>query len=83
MRFTYSRKIMSRMTIVRYGSPSGLDEAVYGSQCIVKHHDSEAYEIYLQVGKDREKPKWEHIGQFTPHSSQDYINKSIEHRLGE
>lgn len=73
---------MSRMTIVRYGKPTRFDEAPHGSKCMVRYHNEDAYDIYLQVNKDREKPNWEHIGQFNHQSSHEYIEQIILSRLG-
>lgn len=73
---------MSKMTIVRYGAPTKLDSAEYGSQCIVRYHGSEDYDLYLQTRKSEEDAKWELIGSFTPKVPQEYIDQLISMRLG-
>lgn len=70
------------MTIVRYGQPTKLDSAEYGSQCMVRYHGQDDYDLYLQTGKDEEDPQWDHIGSFNQQSSQSYINQIIDSRLG-
>lgn len=72
---------MDVMTIVRYGQPSKMDEAAYGSKCIVRSHHDDDYQLYLQVHKKSDDPKWELIGLFGPGSSQHYIDQLINMRL--
>lgn len=73
---------MSKMTIVRYGQPTKLDSAEYGSQCIVKYHGSDNYDLYLQTNKSEDNAQWELIGSFTPTVPQEYIDQLIHMRLG-
>lgn len=73
---------MSKMTIVRHSSPSSLDQADYGSRCIVQDHYDEMYELYVQTSKDSEKPKWDLVGMFTPRTAQEYVDQLVDMRLG-
>lgn len=70
------------MNIVRYGVPTKLDEAPYGSRCMVKYHNQETYELYIQASKESEQPQWDFIGQFSHLSSQDHIDQMVSKRLG-
>lgn len=73
---------MSKIIMNRYGKPSHLDTAPYASQCFVRYHDKESYDLYIQTSKDQENPKWELIGCFNPTTSDYYINELISMRLG-
>lgn len=73
---------MEKMTIVRHSKPCSLDEAAYGSKCIVRDNHHDDYELYLQTSKDEERPKWDLIGIFNQQSSQLYIDQLIDMRLG-
>lgn len=73
---------MSKMTLVRYGQPTKLDAAQYGSQCIVRYHGHDDYDLYVQTSKDEQDAKWDLIGSFNPKTSQEYINTLIDMRLG-
>jgi len=75
---------MSRVTIVRHGAPSKMDYAIYGSVCIVADHGNDTFDLYVQVSKNEEDPKWDLVGcgfdQSIPHA---YIDILVERRLGE
>lgn len=73
--------MVSRSIIERYGNPSLLDQAQYGTICKVSSHHRDTYDIYLQVGDDEEDPEWEHLGSFDEKSKEDYINQLIDSRL--
>lgn len=72
---------MSEFTIVRYGMPTKMDEAPYGSKCIVKRHQDDIYHMYLQVSHKDDNPNWELIGVFGPQSPEEYIQQLIKRRL--
>jgi hypothetical protein len=73
---------MEKMTIVRHSQPSSLDQAAYGSKCIVKDNHGSDYELYIQTSKDEDRPKWDIVGIFNDQSSQFYIDQLIDMRLG-
>lgn len=73
---------MSKITIVRYGQPGKMDCASYGSECIVRYHGEENYDLYVQTAKDEYHPDWDFIGSFTSKESPEYINELISMRLG-
>jgi len=75
---------MSRVTIVRYGVPSKMDYASYGSTCIVADHNAYYYDLYVQASKNEEEPKWDLIGcGFDQSTPQEYIQILVDKRLGE
>jgi hypothetical protein len=77
-----TKDFMNKITLVRYGKPTQLDTASYGSECFVRYHGEEDYDLYVQTSKDSDNPNWDLIGSFTPKTSQDYINELISMRLG-
>jgi len=70
------------MIIVRRSAPCNLDEAEFGSRCIVKDNHHDEYQLYLQVHKNAETPNWEFLGIFNQQSSQFYIDELINTRIG-
>ncbi len=73
---------MDKITIVRHSAPTSLDQAPYGSKCIMKHSHHNSYEVHLQISKNTEKPNWDYLGTFNEYSSDQYIEQMISDRLG-
>lgn len=66
---------LTPMHLVRYGQPSRLDAAPYGSTCKVNHGNW--FEMYLQMNKNPEEPRWEAIGTFSPEQTKNDIKEEI------
>lgn len=73
---------MHAVTLIRYSQPTILDQAKYGTKCVVKNSNSDSYGLYVQTGKDQMNPQWELVGMFNSHTSQQYTDQLVDMRLG-
>jgi len=66
--------------IYRHSIPSHLDTAPALTQCHVKT-PSGLVDVYVQLSREPEKPRWIYIDSFNEHLSTYKIKKLIEKRL--
>jgi len=68
---------MEEKIILRYGAPSNLDHAPYGTQCRVGIGKND-FDLYLQVNKHSdEDPHWELVGNFPTSIDPEEIKRII------
>lgn len=61
------------MIIEKYTTPTSFDSAEYGTRWRVLGHDEQDCQIYIQVSKEINNPKWCKIGSFLEKSFEDYM----------
>lgn len=62
--------------ITRYGPPSKLDHAARGTACKVSH--GLEFDLYAQIGKDEEDPKWIILGTFNNSTTEEQLDEAIK-----
>lgn len=70
------KDVPNQVMLLRYGEPSKLDQASFGTACkVTKEH---TIELYLQMSKDECVPNWQLITTLALNASQEHINNEIE-----
>ena len=66
--------------IIRFGEPSKLDHAPYGTECKVTR--SKEFDIYIQMSQNEENPNWMFIGNFQNEFPEEELKIEIQNALG-
>lgn len=69
------------MIVIRHSEPTVLDQLPFKSQCRIPRPNQLSFDLYVQISKDEEKPRWEYGGYFLSAEKPETISKLIEKRL--
>jgi len=66
--------------IIRFGEPSKLDHAPYGTECKVTRYKE--FDIYIQISQNEDSPNWIFIGTFSNEFPEESLQVEIQNALG-
>lgn len=69
------------MIVVRHSEPTILDALPFGSQCRVPRSNKLSYDLYVQISRDEENPKWEYGGYFLTAEKDEEVKTWIDAKL--
>lgn len=67
---------MEPKIITRFGEPSKMDTADFGTICRVSA-SPESFDIYLQISHAQEDPNWTYMGTYSSSVSDTYIYNDV------